>query len=71
MAKIVAVFNQKGGVGKTTTNINLTTALSLEGYRVLVIDIDPPVVGLELKRIIWKKASIMELSMVIILKKLF
>ncbi|WP_303871441.1 ParA family protein [Acetobacterium wieringae] len=41
MAKIVAVFNQKGGVGKTTTNINLTTALSLEGYRVLVIDIDP------------------------------
>ena len=41
MAKIVAVFNQKGGVGKTTTNINLTTALSLEGYRILVIDIDP------------------------------
>lgn len=41
MAKIVAVFNQKGGVGKTTTNINLTTALSMEGYRILVIDIDP------------------------------
>ena len=41
MAKIVAVFNQKGGVGKTTTKINLTTALSLEGYRILVIDIDP------------------------------
>lgn len=41
MAKIVAVFNQKGGVGKTTTAINLTTALSMEGYRVLVVDIDP------------------------------
>lgn len=41
MAKIVAVFNQKGGVGKTTTNINLTTALSMEGHRILVIDIDP------------------------------
>ncbi|MGL4607640.1 MAG: ParA family protein [Eubacteriaceae bacterium] len=41
MAKIVAVFNQKGGVGKTTTNINLATALSIENYRVLVIDIDP------------------------------
>ncbi|MGV8906808.1 MAG: ParA family protein [Acetobacterium sp.] len=41
MAKIVAVFNQKGGVGKTTTTINLTTALSMAGFRVLVIDIDP------------------------------
>jgi len=41
MAKIVAVFNQKGGVGKTTTNINLTTALSMEGCRILIIDIDP------------------------------
>ncbi len=41
MCKIVAVFNQKGGVGKTTTTLNLTTALSLKGYRVLTVDMDP------------------------------
>lgn len=41
MKKAIAVFNQKGGVGKTTTNINLTAALSMKGYRILMIDIDP------------------------------
>lgn len=41
MSKTIAVFNQKGGVGKTTTNMNLTTALAMEGYRVLTVDIDP------------------------------
>ena len=41
MAKIVTVVNQKGGVGKTTTCINLTAALREKGLRVLLCDFDP------------------------------
>ena len=40
MGAIISVVNEKGGVGKTTTTYNLSTALALRGYRVLMVDLD-------------------------------
>ena len=41
MGKVISCTNQKGGVGKTTTCVNVATYVALKGYKVLLVDMDP------------------------------
>ncbi len=59
VAKIVAIANQKGGVGKTTTAVNLSSCVSALGKKVLIVDLDPqatppPGYGIPKRSVEWR-----------------